>query len=284
MDAPAHSIYEWSPIVGHERDGDADEDGATTSLAEAIKSRDESLIRMIEDAGSLAHLNEGGRFQPAITAASKTGNAIYVQKLLEHCPSPEPSLMKKAVSHAIRNNHEQISRTLLAAGAEVNEKYDSYDKTNVLLAAMVCRNSYMVREILNADIKPSSYTQIRVFQEAIEWGDKSIIEDLQSTFPGTQLNGNELPKALKQCNMEWFEFLLSSRMVQVLLLRVASWLPLNEAMSRCSTISSNEAPIPQTTTYFDIVRRAVRRCSRCSWNNTPPETVIAQCLTSGHLH
>jgi ankyrin repeat protein len=215
MDAPAHSIYGCS-VVGQEWDGDEDEDedGATTSLAEAIKSRDESLIQMIEDAGSLAHLNEGGRFQPAITAASKTGNAIYVQKLLEHCPSPKPSLMTKAVSHAIRNNHEQISRTLLAAGAEVNEKYNDYDKTDVLHAAMVHRNSYMVREILNADIKPLYYTQIRVFQEAIEWGDKSIIEDLQSTFPGTQLYGIELSKALKQGNMEWFEFLLSSRMVR----------------------------------------------------------------------
>jgi ankyrin repeat protein len=214
MDAPAHSIYESNSMFRRKRDGDEDEDRETTSLAEAIKSRDESLIRMIEDAGSLAHLNEGGRFQAAITAASKTGNAIYVQKLLEHCPSPKPSHMTKAVLHAIRNNHEQISRTLLAAGAEVNEKDDYYDdKTNVLHAAMVCRNSYMVREILNADIKPSSPTQIRVFQEAIEWGDKSIIEDLQSTFPGTQLNGNELSKALKQGNMELFEFLLSSRMV-----------------------------------------------------------------------
>ncbi|KAH8756435.1 ankyrin repeat-containing domain protein [Hyaloscypha finlandica] len=151
---------------------------------------------------------------PAITAASKTGNAIYVQKLLEHCPSPKPSHMTKAVLHAIRNNHEQISRTLLAAGAEVNEEDDYYDdKTNVLHAAMVCRNSYIVRDILNADIKPSSPIQIRVFQEAIEWGDKSIIEDLQSAFPGTQLNGNELSKALKQGNIELFEFLLSSRMV-----------------------------------------------------------------------
>ena len=217
MDAPAHSIYESKSKYERKRDGDEDEDRETTSLAEAIKSRDESLIRMIEDAGSLAHLNEGGRFQAAITAASKTGNAIYVQKLLEHCPSPKPSHMTKAVLHAIRNNHEQISRTLLAAGAEVNEdiEEDYYydDKTNVLHAAMVCRNSYMVRDILNADIKPSSPIQIRVFQEAIEWGDKSIIEDLQSAFPGTQLNGNELSKALKQGNIELFEFLLSSRMV-----------------------------------------------------------------------
>ena len=203
MDAPAHSIYESSSIFGQKRGGDEDEDGETTSLAEAIESRDESLIRMIEGAGSLAHLNEGGRFQAAITAASKTGNVIYVQKLLEHCPSPEPSHMRKAVFHAIRNNQEQIFRTLLAAGAEVNEEGGNYNaELNLLYAAMVCRNSYMVREILNADIKPSSPIKTRVFQEAIEWGDKSIIADLQSTFPGTWLNGNQLSKVLEQGHME----------------------------------------------------------------------------------
>jgi ankyrin repeat protein len=71
----------------------------------------------------------------------------------------------------------------------------------------------MVRELLNADIKVSSKMQTKVFQEAIEWGDKSIIEDLQSAFPGTHLDGNELSRALKQGNMECFEFLLSSRIV-----------------------------------------------------------------------
>jgi ankyrin repeat protein len=211
MNAPAHSIYEPSSITGQKRDDDEDENVKTTSLAEAIKSRDESLIRMIEDAGSLAQLNEGGCFQPAITAASKTGNAIYVQKLLEHCPSPKPSHMTKAVLHAIRNNHEQIFRTLLAAGAEINPVEDYRDSLNLLYTAMVCRNSYMVREILNVDIKLSSSTKINVFREAIKWGDKSIIEDLQSTFPETRVYENELSKVLEQGHMEWFEFLLSSR-------------------------------------------------------------------------
>jgi ankyrin repeat protein len=211
MDAPAHSLYEPRSIFRRKWGRDEDEDGGTTSLAEAIKSRDESLIRMIEDAGSLAHLNEGGRFQAAITAASRTGNAIYVQKLLEHCSSPEPSHMTKAVLHAIRNNHEQIFRTLLAAGAEINQEKDFYENLNLLHTAMVCRNSYMVRELLNADIKLSSRIEMDVFEEAIKWGDKSIIEDLQSTFPGTQVHGNELSEALEKGHMEWFEFLLSSR-------------------------------------------------------------------------
>jgi ankyrin repeat protein len=214
MDAPAHSIREWSSIFGQGRDRkNDDEDDVTTSLAEAIKARDESLILMIEDASSLAHLDEGGRFEPAITAASKTGNTIYVQKLLKHCPSPKPSYMTNAVLHAIQNSDEQIFRILLAAGANVNER-DGFGRAGptLLLAAMVCRNSYMVREILNADIMASDSIE-SIFKEAIKWGDKSIIEDIRSTFPGIQLEGNELSKALEQGHMEWFELLVSSRMV-----------------------------------------------------------------------
>jgi len=148
MDAPAHSIHhEWGFNFGQKQDRNADYwDSKTTSLAEAIKARDENLIWMMEDAGSLAHLDEGGRFQPAITAASKTGNTMYVQKLLEHCPSPNPSHMTNAVFHAVQNNHEEIFQILLAAGADVIGKGKrASEMSDPLLAAMFCRNSYMVR-------------------------------------------------------------------------------------------------------------------------------------------
>jgi ankyrin repeat protein len=190
----------------------------TTPLAEAIAAGDERLIHMIEDAGSLEHLNEGGRLEPAIAAASKTGNLVYVRKLLDHCQSPDPLQMARAVLYAVQNDHEEIFQALLAAGADVNfEEQGRSGPPTPLLAAMCRRNHRMVREILNSDVAAYSWTlpylyksrMSSVFEEAIKWGDRSIFHDLRFTFPDAVLGYEELSQALKE-NVAWFECLLKS--------------------------------------------------------------------------
>ena len=193
----------------------------TTSLAEAIKAKDESSIFKMEAAVSLEHLVEGRLFQAAIDAASKTGNIAYVRKLLGCRVCPEPSQMSHAVLYAVENDYEDIFWELLASGADVNMySNESPAPPNPLFAAMLRRNHSMVRGILNANVQCRLAHQcydggirretLTIFGEAVKWGDQSIMEDLRSVFPNVILSGRELSEVLKNDNIAWFDFLLRS--------------------------------------------------------------------------
>ncbi|KAF8867142.1 ankyrin [Acephala macrosclerotiorum] len=221
LNAPTHSIDDenWN-LESH-----VVYQTITTSFAEAISAGDERLIQKFEDAGSLKCLSEGGRFQPAITAASKIGNMTYIRKLLDCCPTPTPSHLTLAVLYAVHNDHEEAVLTLLAAGADVNlpRMYRlGALPPSPLIAAVLRRNSKMVRAILNADALDTPWqrdefgykgVKITLLGEALKWGDMSIIEDLQSTFSHCAvLMGNGLFDVLERGDMAVFDFVLKSRM------------------------------------------------------------------------
>jgi ankyrin repeat protein len=179
INAPAHNIDDesWRPK------------GETTPYAEAIEARNERLVLEMESKGALKILSEGGRFKPAIAAASRIGDIAYVRKLLKCCPSPTPSHMASAVLYAVQNGHEEIFRALLAAGADVNSPNN--DAPNPLFAAVLGRNSGMVSAILSADVsaryqwQPYQHKGVAttILEEAVKWGDRAIIQELLSAFP-----------------------------------------------------------------------------------------------------
>ncbi|KAI1379581.1 hypothetical protein F4677DRAFT_409705 [Hypoxylon crocopeplum] len=145
-------------------------------LAEAILAGNEPLIRSLEEAGALAHL-DGWRLQPIITAASEVGNAAYVRKLLSHYPSPTPEELTGAFGYAIRNNDQSLTSELLEAGAAIHGS--PIDKIDPLVEVIKQRNGPLVRDILSADIQDSRID----FGAALKCGDKSIIMDLINTSP-----------------------------------------------------------------------------------------------------
>jgi ankyrin repeat protein len=214
INAPAHDI----DVIDRKIREGWDHESLTTSLAEAIKAGDERLVYMIEAAGFLNHLGQGGRFRTAIAAALKTGNINYVRKLLGCCSSPKPSDMSEAVLYAVQNDYEEIFWILLAAGADVSSASRRMPAIPTpLLAAMLRRNHRMVRGILNADVNNNelrySYCPLRhsgegytVFGEAVKWGDESVFQDLRCSFPDKFLKGVELSEALTLGNAVWFEF------------------------------------------------------------------------------
>lgn len=192
----------------------------TTSYAEAIEAGNEQLVLEMEDKGALELLSEGRRFEPAITAASRIGDIVYVRKLLKCCPSPTPYHMSSAVLYAVQKDHEEIFRALLAAGADVNFPGDFIppppSPPDPLFAAVLRRNSGMVSAILSADV--SGRFQWRLYRykgvestilgEAVKWGDRVIIQDLLSAFPGATFQDRELCPVLVEGDMARFEFLL----------------------------------------------------------------------------
>lgn len=85
----------------------------------------------------------------------------------------------------------------------------------------------MVREILSADIKISGMVaQLKhIFKAAIAWGDKSIIQDLISTFSHQYLDYVVVSSTLEWGKMELFDFLLKSKLVS------------EEALTRCLAVA-----------------------------------------------
>jgi len=191
INAPAHSIdyKEWETRS-------SDDAASTTSYAEAIEARNEKFILEMERRGALELLNEEGRFEPAITAASKIGDLMLVRKLLDSCPSPEPLHMYPALLCSIEQDDEEIFWTLLAAGADVNG--DRSLDQNPLFLAVSRRNPRMVRGILDADLSGISFHMVykykgaetSIIEQALQWGDREIIQDLLFASPRVPISGN----------------------------------------------------------------------------------------------
>lgn len=126
--------------------------GNTTPLAEAISSGDDVLIRRLENRGALENLDKRhGRFALDIAAASRVGNIEYVKKLLLHHPKATGSEMGNALLEAIENRRESIVRLLLDVGAEHHTGEPDF------------------------------------FIEAYKWGEQSVLNDLMSTFPDSNI-------------------------------------------------------------------------------------------------
>jgi ankyrin repeat protein len=220
INAPAHSIDDENWTSPRSRSFET----ITTSHAEAIEARNERLVLEMEGKGVLELLSEGRRFEPAIAAASRIGDMAYVRKLLNCCPSPTPSHMTSAVLYAVQNDHEEIFRALLAAGADVNDLDSSTPyPSGPLFAAVLRRNPGMVSAILSADVSGQhqwcSYkhkgVETTILGEAVKWGDRAIIQDLLSAFPSAILRGTELYSALDQGDLARFEFLFGCGVTSV---------------------------------------------------------------------
>jgi len=221
FNAPAHSI-------DYEEDESKYESEDTTSYAEAIEARNEKLILEMEKKGALGLLHEGGRFKPAITAASRIGDIVCVRKFLECCPSPVPSHMTAALMCAINQDHEEVFNALLDAGADVNVNVRSleFPSEDTLFSAVIRKSPSMVRAIMDADFESMPFwrtlrykgVETTIIEQALIWGDREIIQDLISTFPSTSLRYENAQLILDSVDMAQFDFLLGCRVCSTYLL------------------------------------------------------------------
>ncbi|KAI0894232.1 hypothetical protein F4806DRAFT_472521 [Annulohypoxylon nitens] len=142
----------------------------TSALAEALRTRNAQLTRILEFSGVLDHLS-GMRFKAAIRAAAEIKDYSYFKKLIQH-----GSIGKKergrALLLSIENSWDAISTELLDTDTQVDD--------DILYVAVKQRKGPIVQKILNAGINsPGSW---RTLRRAIKWGDRSLITQLLSIF------------------------------------------------------------------------------------------------------
>ncbi|XDG08132.1 hypothetical protein ABKA04_007747 [Annulohypoxylon sp. FPYF3050] len=145
----------------------------TSALAEALRTGNAQLTQILESAGVLDNLS-GKSFFAAIIAAAEIKDYSYFKKLIDH---RSKSIGRKeragALFVSIENGWDTIATELLGTGRV-------YIHDDILHVAVEQRNGPIIQYILNAGITGEG--SMRTLCEAIEWGDRSLIAQLLSSF------------------------------------------------------------------------------------------------------
>jgi ankyrin repeat protein len=202
LDPPAHIIDPQS----------RDYSLPTTPLAEAVRMGNADLIKLLEEAGALNNLAEGGRLEALILAAAEAGNMLYMEWLLKRASSSSHQYRTtwNAVWLALENDHDEAAKFLLSAGAQSIR----LPGPRALHAALGKRDPELVRSLLSADIEYLSGNDIP--NKVASWFDTSIISDLAFVFPDKLLYTAGMPfyyicmQCMETNNVTFFENLLES--------------------------------------------------------------------------
>jgi ankyrin repeat protein len=159
----------------------------TTPFAEAISSKMDDLITLCETACALNHLHLDGHLKAAVLATATTGNSSLLDKILQHRPNPE--VLSDAMVQSMKNGHEDVTLQLITSGADC-VRDNSGD--SALLYGLRQRNAKVVRAILEW----TDFMQLNgvedLLNEAIRWGDESIISDFHYAFPAARIQTQTL--------------------------------------------------------------------------------------------
>ena len=146
-----------------------------TPLAEAIRAGNYELMNDLERKGALSQISEEGRFGAAIYAASEVGNLNYVENLIKLAPCMHGNVLTPALSIAIIKCHDDIALRLLRAVADANGAQSSSSSSSPLFEALRRKSRKLVNAIMESKVVPCPS-----LVPAIEWNDRSIINDLIS--------------------------------------------------------------------------------------------------------
>jgi ankyrin repeat protein len=163
----------------------------TTPLADAVRTRNAHLIKVLEDAGALDNLAEGHRLEALILAAAEAGNIHYMETLLKRASSTSHKyrITWLAVHLALVNGHDQVAKMLLSAGARYIPvplipglpTMSRPTRPNALDEALRKRDPELVRALLSADI--GNINENEIPNNVACWFDTSILSDLAFMFP-----------------------------------------------------------------------------------------------------
>jgi ankyrin repeat protein len=201
FDFPAHSLKRFVPVRNKH---------ITTPLGEALLTGDDCLIHICEKLGAMRYLHLDGHLQAALTAAAETGNSSYFRRLIQHRPLPWE--MSEALPCAINNAHIDIALELVHQGCDLTDFGD-----DILSNAVKARNSTLVRAILDS-AEVSIRVLDRVLEEAIRWGDRSILSDLHYTFPHERIQSSANVVETMVRDQDLFSFLLDLDLLDDLVL------------------------------------------------------------------
>jgi ankyrin repeat protein len=157
----------------------------TTPLADAVRTRNADLIKVLEVAGALDNLAEGNRLAALIVAAAEAGNMHYMETLVKRASSTSHKyrITWHAVHLALENGHDQVAKMLLSAGARflTGQELPGTTSPGALYQALRKRDPELVRSLLNADIGTINSGDIP--NNVDSWFDTAIISDLAFVFP-----------------------------------------------------------------------------------------------------
>lgn len=183
--------------------------GISTPIAEAVRSGNENLIKMLEAQGCLDHLTEGHRFQALFSAAADAGNAAYLRKLLACAVTSKEAYR---VEHGILNwalggGHQDIAQMLLEAGA-LASPVSSLPGTSVL-------EDMQLLHVMIAS--GAGYFDAELAQK-----DQSIVAVLFNEFPEFQFDNLDMQKFLRNCiatdKLDFFRAVFQTLDLQMVLL------------------------------------------------------------------
>ena len=142
----------------------------SSPFAEAVRTKNDSLIDTFVTTGALSRLKEKGRFKATIEAASEVGNISLIRKMLEI--REDMGVIARVfyglpLATAVRNDQTDIALLLIEAGAEINDE---------ILSLAIDRHSLSIaRAILKASV---TFSQAPIMLKAVKWGEFSLIKDL----------------------------------------------------------------------------------------------------------
>lgn len=158
----------------------------TTPLAEAIRLQNSGLIRRLEHYGVLDRISDEAtfEFQAAAFAIAEVGNFPYLKQLLTLVPTAERHRLQGPIEKAIEMGHVEIAMTMIfhsARGETESYRGCISGGCDVLRMALKIRNREIVDTLLeyfNFNCWSPDCQHFDLIQEAVRWGEKSIVEDL----------------------------------------------------------------------------------------------------------
>ncbi|KAK2592464.1 hypothetical protein QQS21_009843 [Conoideocrella luteorostrata] len=194
----------------------------TTPLAEAIRLKNDNLIRRLEEYGALEAISDrtAGNFEAAALATVEVGNFPYLKRLLALVPAPTISAIYRPISKSIEIGNNDIAKMLIihyARGETDVSWIDDGYFTSVLGTALEKRNKDIVETLIEyfgmLTIRPGSYHLVKsnALREAAKCGDFSILKDVfQLEQPGliSRLNNPAIKEAISTQKIELAIWLL----------------------------------------------------------------------------
>ncbi|KAI0468574.1 ankyrin [Xylaria cf. heliscus] len=160
----------------------------STPLAEAIRADDDELVELLAKEGAWNQIGESSRLKAALQAVAQSGSLVYLDKILQLVPHPDPEDLAGPLYVAITAGHEEVALRLMSVGADVN-------KENSLLASLRKRSQSIFWAILESDVEVRYGDRFdgSALELAAAWGDPQIIRAL--VFMGVDINAcsKELP-------------------------------------------------------------------------------------------
>ncbi|KLU85937.1 hypothetical protein MAPG_04956 [Magnaporthiopsis poae ATCC 64411] len=230
------------------RDRDAPEEDLTTPLAEAIRSQNHPLVRILEERGVWSHVQEStAHFEAAALAAAEAGDMLYLGRIIRTIPDfrgpATPSslcdpdygeaqpvfpgtYLTLALIAAINHGRTQAIGVLLDAGAKESIRTRHGLIRSATEAAITQRNRPLVYQLLEMDV---DLPNRKLLELAVKAGDCNLVKDL--IWMRADVNaGLALSIAVESRNKEMVTLLLTNGAVSTAFMRRPNSSPLAEAI------------------------------------------------------